>query len=263
MYENKVAIHFSIILHGQQLLFQLNYWILKFEFAMDLKTKEALQEYLSGFISENKRSKFDVIIKNRTRYITVVLEDIYQPHNASAVLRSCDCFGIQDVHIIENQNEYEVNEDIALGSSKWLNLIKYNGHENNTPAAIQQLKDRGYRIVATTPHKDDVDLQQLNLNKGPIALVFGTELRGLTNDGLALADEYMKIPMYGFTESFNISVSAALCLFYLTEKLRSSPIDWQLSYEEQVEVKTNWIRQVIKKCELIEQKFLKELEAGK
>ncbi|MCF8367243.1 MAG: RNA methyltransferase [Bacteroidales bacterium] len=230
---------------------------------MNRESKQALLEYLSGFISENKQSKFNEIIKNRTRYLTVVLEDIYQAHNASAVLRSCDCFGIQDVHIIENQNTYEVNPDVALGSSKWLNLIKYNDHENNTPLAIRKLKDQGYRIIATTPHKNDVDLQQLDLNKGPVALVFGTEMRGLTDDALALADQYMKIPMYGFTESFNISVSAALSLFYLSEKLRNSEINWRLGEDEQLDIKLDWTRQVIKKCDLIEQQFLKDFKVEK
>ena len=218
-------------------------------------SKELLT-YLLDFISTNKQTKFNEIIQHRTRYLTVVLEDIYQPHNASAVLRSCDCFGIQDVHIIENQNEYEVNPDVALGSSKWLSLIKYNGKENNTPAAIKALKEKGYRIVATTPHKNDVNLQELNLEKGPVALVFGTEMRGLTENALDLADEFMKIPMYGFTESFNISVSAALSLFHLSEKLRNSQIDWKLSDEDKIEIKLNWARQAIKKCELLETAFL-------
>jgi len=223
---------------------------------MEADKNNALLAYLLGFVSQNKQNKFDEVIQNRTRYLTVVLEDIYQPHNASAVLRSCDCFGIQDVHIIENQNTYQVNPDVALGSSKWLNLIKYNQKENNTPEAMKQLKSKGYRIVATTPHKDDVDMHELDLEKGPVALVFGTEMRGLTNEGLALADEYMKIPMYGFTESFNISVSAALCLFYLTEKLRSSQIDWKLSKAEAIEVKLGWARQVVKRSDLLERKFL-------
>lgn len=229
---------------------------------MDRKLKQALLKYLSGFITENKKSKFSEIINNRTRYITVVLEDIYQPHNASAVLRSCDCFGIQDVHIIENQNTYEVNPDVALGSSKWLNLIKYNKLENNTPDAIKELRNKGYRIIATTPHKDDVDLQELDLQKGPVALVFGTEMRGLTDDALAMADEYMKIPMYGFTESFNISVSAALSLFYLSEKLRASEMNWQLSEDEKLDVELAWTRQVIKKCDMIERKFMEEFDSG-
>lgn len=223
---------------------------------MNTKTKQAIFDYLSGFITENKRSKFEEVIRNRTRYVTIVLEDIYQPHNASAVLRTCDCFGVQDVHIIENQNIYTVNPDIALGSSKWLNLYSYSGQENNTPAALQTLRNKGYRIVATTPHKDDVTLQELSLDKGPVALVFGTEMRGITGSALELADEFMKIPMYGFTESFNISVSAALTLFYLTEKLRKSNINWQLTEEEMLDIRLQWARQVVKRSDLIEKDFL-------
>lgn len=226
---------------------------------LSFEQKRALLDYLSGFITPHKLNRFDEVIKQRTRYITVVLEDIYQPHNASAVLRTCDCFGVQDVHIIENQNTYTVNPDVALGSSKWLSMYKYSGNENNTPQAIKSLRDKGYRIVATTPHKDDVTLQELSLDKGPLALVFGTEMRGLTSSSLELADEFMKIPMYGFTESFNISVSAALTLFYLTEKLRNSSINWQLSDEEITDVKLQWAREVVKRSDLLENEFLKKM----
>nr|NQU89191.1 RNA methyltransferase [Bacteroidota bacterium] len=225
---------------------------------MDKNRKSELFEYLVSFISANRRKKFENVIQSRTRYVTVVLEDLYQSHNASAVLRSCDCFGIQDVHIIENQNYFELNEDIALGSSKWLNLIKYNGKPNNTSDAINKLKKKGYRIVATTPHKDDVTLQELPVDKGPIALVFGTEMRGLTDDALSLADEYMKIPMYGFTESFNISVTVALCLFYLSEKIRNSKIKWQLPDEEKIETLIDWARTTIKRCDLLEEEFYRK-----
>lgn len=225
---------------------------------IDPKLKPALLEYLMGFVSDNKRTKFEAIVRQRTRYVTVVLEDLYQPHNASAVLRSCDCFGIQDVHIIENANTYEVNPDVALGASKWLNLIRYNTTENNTPEAIATLKTKGYRIVATTPHRSEVTLQQLDLNQGPVALLFGTEMRGLSADALAGADEFMIIPMVGFTESFNISVSAALSLFYLTEKLRNSSIPWQLSAEEQIDTKLDWVRKVVKSSEGLIKDFLRK-----
>lgn len=223
---------------------------------MDFRTKQGLYKYLADFITENKRNKFDEIIRYRTRYLTVVLEDIYQPHNASAVLRSCDCFGIQDVHIIENQNEYEVNPDVALGSSKWLSMIRYNSGAYNSPEAIRFLREKGYRIIAATPHRDDVDLQDLDLKQGPVALCFGTEMRGLTGEFLEAADGYMKIPMYGFTESFNISVSVAISLFHLTERLRSSDINWQLSREDALDVKLQWVRQVVKRSDLIEKDFL-------
>src|SRR5450631_2457688 len=114
---------------------------------MPKSTEEQLYEYLAQFITENKRSKIEEIVQWRTRYLTVVLEDIYQPHNASAVLRTCECFGIQDVHIIENRNKYTVNPDVVMGSTKWMNLHKYSGKTNNTPDALNALKEQGYRIV--------------------------------------------------------------------------------------------------------------------
>jgi tRNA (guanosine-2'-O-)-methyltransferase len=222
-----------------------------------LENKKQLFDYLSGFITAERLAKFREIVAMRTRYVTVVLEDIYQPHNASAVLRSCDCFGVQDVHIIENRNRYEVNPDVALGASKWLTMIKYNQGENNTPEALEALRRKGYRIVATTPHKDDVTLQELPVEKGPVALLFGTELKGLTETALSLADEYVKIPMYGFTESFNISVSAAISLFYLTEKIRNTEVGWQLSENEKTDILLEWARQTVKRSDLLEKEFLK------
>jgi tRNA (guanosine-2'-O-)-methyltransferase len=225
---------------------------------MNFENKQKLLLHLFDFISENKRLKFEEIIHSRTRHLTVVLENIFQSHNASAVLRSCDCFGVQDVHIIENSNTYEVNKDVALGSSKWLNLIKYNTYEFNTLNAFKQLRTKGYRIVATSPHKKDQMLDDLSLD-GKIALVFGTELEGLSQQAMDNADEYVKIPMYGFTESFNISVSAALCLFNITERFKKTSVNWQLNNEEKLDVMLNWVRQVIKKADLIEDKFHKSI----
>jgi len=219
-------------------------------------TKEKLLDYLSGFITDNKRNKFDKIIKFRTRFLTVVLEDIYQPHNASAVLRTCDCFGIQDVHIIENKNKYDVNPDVALGSSKWLTMIKHNESEENTIETFNKLRSQGYKIVATSPHKDEFMLDELPLDQ-KTALVFGTELEGLSDLALENADYFVKIPMYGFTESFNISVSAAISLYSLTEKLRNSDVNWQLQEDEILDIKLDWVRNVIKYSELIERDFLK------
>jgi len=220
-------------------------------------TKEELLAYLLGFITENKRNKFEKIIKYRTRYLSVVLEDIYQPHNASAVLRTCDCFGIQDVHIIENKNKYDVNPDVALGSSKWLTMIKHNENEENTIETFNKLKNQGYKIVATSPHKDQFMLDELPLDQ-KTALVFGTELNGLSDVALENSDYFVKIPMYGFTESFNISVSAALSLHYLTEKLRKSEINWQLPEDEILDIKLDWVRNVIKHSDLIEKDFFRK-----
>jgi tRNA (guanosine-2'-O-)-methyltransferase len=232
--------------------------MMKKEEATDLQTRLNLLDYLNAFVSENKKNKFDTLICHRTRHITIVLEDIYQPHNASAVLRSCDCFGIQDVHIIENENTYEVNPDVALGASKWLSLFKYNKEKNNTFNCLNTLKERGYRIVAATPHINDFAPDNLPIDT-PFALVFGTELNGLTAEALAMADSFIRIPMYGFTESLNISVSAALLLYALTERLRKSGISWQLSEEEKTDIRLLWVKSVIKKADLIEKDFIKKL----
>lgn len=218
-------------------------------------TKELIQ-YLSEFVTKERFSLFNKTIKERTQYLTVVLEDIFQPHNASAVLRSCDCFGVQDVHIIENKNEYSVNPDVALGSSKWLDLYKYNSEKNNTLNAINSLKEKGYRIIATTPHTDDVNLEDFNIEKGKFALMFGSEQPGLSNIAMENADEFLKIPMYGFTESFNISVSAAICLHHLSWKLKQSDIEYKLSEPEQDEIVLKWLKRSIKDSETIIRKYI-------
>jgi tRNA (guanosine-2'-O-)-methyltransferase len=212
---------------------------------------EILIEYLRQFITDRKWDLFKKIIDQRTRYITVVLEDIYQAQNASAVLRTSDCFGIQDVHIIENTNEFKINPDVELGAAQWLNISNYNSLENNTLATIRHLRNIGYRIIATTPHTNDVELENFDLNKGKIALFFGSEQPGLSEIMMNNADEFLKIPMYGFTESFNISVSASIILHQLVEKLKKSSINWQLNNEEKNEVILNWLKYSIKESEKI------------
>lgn len=203
-------------------------------------------------ISENKKDKFETIIKDRTRHITVVLENIFQPHNSAAVLRSCDCFGIQDVHVIENENTYAPNKEIDMGSSKWLNIHRYNQAEQNTMDCLNQLKNKGYKIVATTPHTNDCSIEELPLDQ-PIALLFGTEATGLTKTALEASDAYVKLPMYGFTESYNISVSVALALFNTSERMRrDESIKWQLSEAEQTEIKLEWAKKVVKHSQKVE-----------
>ena len=206
-----------------------------------------LINYLEQFITQKRLNLFHQILNQRTRYITVVLEDIYQSQNASAVLRTADCFGIQDIHIIENKNEYQINPDVALGSYKWLNLVKYNNQKHNTLEAISDLKKQGYRIVATTPHTKDVNLEDFDVTRGKAALFFGTELNGLSDIMIDNADEYIKIPMVGFTESFNISVSVAIILHHLTSSLRKSEVDWQLSDNEKEKILLEWLKKTIKK----------------
>jgi tRNA (guanosine-2'-O-)-methyltransferase len=222
--------------------------------AQQLVDKKKLIAYLTEFISPRRKERFDEVMKHRTNHLHIVVEDLFQGHNASAVLRSCDCFGVQYVHFIENKFKMKVNNDVALGAEGWVSIKKYNGEENNTRACLQQLKNQGFRIVATTPHKNDVTIDQLPVDK-KIALVFGTELDGISQEVSDMADEFVKIPMYGFTESFNISVSAALCMYELTTRIRKTVPNCCLSEEEKTNIYLDWLMNSIDQSEAIVKRY--------
>ncbi len=191
----------------------------------------------------------------RTRWLTVALEDIYQPHNASAVLRSCECFGVQDVHIIENRNEYNLNPAVDRGASHWLTLHRYREEAiDNSTRALAALKEGDYRLFAMTPHRDDLQLEEVPVDR-PLAVLFGTEETGLSARVLEAADAYVRIPMYGFTESFNLSVSAALTLRELSIKMRLQEVPWSLSKDEKDALLLDWYRHSIRGVELLEERY--------
>ena len=212
-------------------------------------------------ITPNKKEMFDRIAADRTKHLTIVMENIYQEHNASAVLRSCDCFGLQDLHVIEKDNTYKIQRDIALGAGRWVDMYNYDDSENVTKDCLNDLKSKGYKIVATTPHTDSQTIYDLDLTQ-PIALVFGTERRGISEEVVEMADEFVKIPMYGFTESFNISVSVAIVLNTLRQRLEQSDLNWKLSDEEQTLLKINWCSKILNGGHLLEKKFRSDLEAN-
>jgi len=222
---------------------------------LSLEQKRALINYLKPFATEERQKRFEDVIAHRTKHISVVLEDIFQSHNTSAVLRSCECFGIQDVHIIENEHVFNVNPDIALGSSKWLDIHHYNSDGNNTVKCIDTLKEKGYKVIATTPHEKSVCIEDLDLTQ-KTALLFGTELKGLSQTALDNADSYVRIPMYGFTESLNISVTVAVSMFYLSRKLRNSSIDYKLSPEDNTNTLLLWYKNTIKSADMLIEKYL-------
>jgi len=219
--------------------------------------ESSLIQFLSEFVTSERLTLFNKILSFRTNYITVVLEDIFQTQNASAVLRTADCFGIQNVHVIENRNVFRVNPDVVRGASNWVSVKHYNKEDNNTIDAIRKLKADGYRIIATSPHDHDIDLESFDLVKGRAAFIFGTERPGLTDLAMQEADEFMKIPMVGFTESLNVSVSVAVTLHHLTHKLRNHPeIDWHLTDLEKQKLLLHWLRLSIKRVDLLEEKFV-------
>ncbi len=228
----------------------------------DDSTNPELIEFLSQFVSEHKLGLFKKIVRERTRHLTVVLEDLFKSQNASACLRNCDCFGIQDVYIVENRYEFSINDDVALGGAQWLTLHRFHDGDQNTAACIDFLRGAGYRVLATSPRGEGTNLADVDMEP-KTALLFGTELEGLSETAMQMADGFVRVPQFGFTESYNISVAVALCLYELIGKLRRSPIDWRLSEDDMVEVHAAWVKQVVgEKLRPLERRFYEEQAEG-
>ncbi|AUC84384.1 rRNA methyltransferase [Polaribacter sp. ALD11] len=220
---------------------------------------ENLLNYFEGFLTDKRKNLFKKVLEERTRHFTVVLEDIFQPHNASAVVRTCDIFGVQDVHAIENKYNNKVSRHVAKGSQKWLNQYRYRKDGDNSKPCLDELKAKGYQIIATTPHNDSCLLQDFDITKKS-AFVFGVEAEGVSDTVIENADGFLKIPMVGFTESLNISVAAAIILQDVTTKLRNSDIEWQLSEEEKEILYFDWVKKTIKNVAKIEEHYHQNLK---
>lgn len=212
--------------------------------------EQDLLDHLKSYLTEKRIAKFETVLSQRTTHFTVATEDVYQLHNTSAVIRSCDVFGIQEVSIIEEQNTKRIDREIAMGAQKWVDLNRY----HSVKSCLSNLKQQGYQIVATTPHKNDCDLEDFDITKKS-CFFFGRETEGLSDEVLNAADCFLKIPMVGFTESLNISVSAAIILQHVTSKLRRSNIKWQLTETEKLKKQLDWCRKTIKSYDEIVERF--------
>lgn len=203
-----------------------------------------LLTYLETYLTEERKLRFMNVLENRTKYLTVAIEDVFQLHNTSAVIRSCDAFGIQEVHVIEDRFGQRLDKNIAMGAEQWVDVNRY----NTTTDCMNALREKGYQIVATTPHTASNFLHEFEID-GPTALFFGTEKEGLSEEVLQQADKFIKIPMVGFSESLNISVSAAIIIQELTQKLRSSDLDWEMTAIDILEKRLDWTKKSIKDVE--------------
>ncbi len=197
-------------------------------------------------------------VKFRTRYFSILLEDVYQSKNISAVLRTAECMGIQNIHIVENNNRFAYNPYVTRGADKWLTVNRYNAQTNNSYAAVKQLKSQGYRIVATSPNIDGVAPEDLDIEKGKFVVALGTEWEGLSDIILNEADEHLKIPMVGYTESLNLSVSAAIVIYTLCNRLRNSETLWQLNQDDHNDVKLQWAKAMVPKSAILIDTFKKQ-----
>ena len=208
-----------------------------------------LLTYLESFLTQRRLALFEKILDQRTNFFTVATEDVYQLHNTSAVIRSCDVFGVQNLHVVEEVNTKRIDREIAMGAQKWVDVNRY----TSTKDCISTLKEKGYRIVATSPHQGKM-LQEFDISR-PAAFFFGKESYGLSEEVLKTADDFLQIPMVGFTESLNISVSAAIILQDVTARLRKSGQPWQLSQEERLLKRLDWAKRTIKNSSEIIERF--------
>ncbi len=211
-------------------------------------------EYLEGFLTDSRKEKFLKILENRTNHFTIAMEDVYQLHNTSAVMRSCEVFGIQELNVVEQKFGKRIDTEIAMGAQKWVDINRFNTMQN----CIDSVKEKGYQIIATTPHNDSCLLHEFDITKRS-AIFFGTEKQGLSQEVIDQADGFLKIPMVGFTESFNISFSAAIIIQDITSRLRQSTIDWKLNDEEILAKRLLWAKNSIKDIKRIEERYYAEI----
>lgn len=214
-------------------------------------TKQLIDALLQ-YITPTRQQTLMNALQYRTYHFSVLLEDIYQPHNASAILRSCDAFGIQDVHILEQYNTFKPNQEVAVGSTKWVSIHPYK--DTSISNIYNKLRTKGYQIIATTLGEHSTTLDTFNISK-PSVLVFGNELKGLTQEAIESADSSLYIPMFGFVDSFNISVSVAIILSNIITRLHTSQVPWQISKEESENILFTWLKNDVHKSEAILQRL--------
>lgn len=213
-------------------------------------------DFLYDILTDQRKARFEQVLSQRTNHFTVAIEDVFQLHNTSAVMRSCEVFGVQQLNVVEEKYGKKIDKEIAMGAQKWVDINRF----DSMSACLKSVKAQGYRIIATTPHQNDCDLDDFDITQ-PAAFFFGTERNGLSQEVLDQADGFLKIPMNGFTESLNISVSAAIILQNLTSRLRKSDIDWHLSEQEILEKKLLWAKSSIKDIKRIEARYFADLKS--
>jgi len=197
------------------------------------------------------------VLALRTNFLTVVTDQVVDPHNISAICRSAECFGVQNVHLIESNFPFRGAKKVQRGSLNWVNVNRYDG-ENKTQDCIQTVKAKGYKIVAISPHAASKSIAELNFDR-PIALVMGQEQNGVSDLIMDAADECVIIPMNGFTESLNVSVACSIALYDLRKRLEESNVHWQLSDHDRNELYQHWLFDSIKRPDLIIEHYHKTI----
>ena len=209
-------------------------------------------DYMSGFLTGERIQTLRRTLAMRTRYMTILTENTFHPQNASALVRHCEAFGVQDLHTVETMCRFDPSVNIVRGTDKWIDIIRH----DSTEEAIASLKASGYRIVATTPHRESCTPETFDVEKGRFCLVFGTEHAGVSPQIISAADEFLRIPMCGMVESLNVSASAAILIYMLSQRMRLSDVEWRLSEAECSEVMFRWVMSSVRDARrILERRF--------
>ncbi len=219
-------------------------------------------DVLTPILTESRLAKFEQVLSNRTRHVAMVLEDVYQSRNTSAVMRSADGMGIQDIYMVESYNVWSKNRSVSKGASRWLTLHRYLDSKDPHAACLAKLRAGGYRIVATSPHKGGFTPDTLPIDK-PLAIVMGTEFKGISDKMMAEVDDFVEIPMYGFSESFNISVASAVVMNRVCTRVREEGIWVGLSEDEKQYLRLKWVFRSVKFADKILKRYGLEMPIEK
>ncbi|MEG2078370.1 RNA methyltransferase [Chryseobacterium sp.] len=210
-------------------------------------------EYLKQFLTEERLRKIEHFAPESSDFVLPVLEDVYQFRNAAAIVRSVEACGFHKVVALQEENNFEPNLKVTKGADTWVEVEKL----PRNMESFQKIKDKGYKIVVVSLENNAKMLPEYEITE-PIALVFGTEMEGVSQEILDFADETLAIPMYGFTRSFNVSVAASICMYELKQKLMKSTIDYKLNEEKLLKMKIRWAVNSIKSGKQILAKYLRE-----
>lgn len=210
-------------------------------------------DYLKQFLTEERLSKIEHFSSESSDFVLPVMDDVYQFRNAAAIIRSVEACAFHKVVAMEEENVFDPNLTVTKGAETWVEVEKM----SKNIASLQNIKDRGYKILAVSLEKNAVMLPDYQITE-PIALVFGTEMEGVSEEVIDFADETLAIPMYGLTRSYNVSVAAGICMYELKQKLIKSGIDYKLSEEKRMKMKIRWAVNSMRSGKQIFEKYLRD-----
>lgn len=212
---------------------------------------QAETAYLEQFMTERRKARLREVLSQRTRNLVLVLEDIYDPHNASACIRSSEAMGLQELHVAALRIPFKPNPGVTNGAEKWLDMI----HHKSVEECVSHLHGRGFTIAAGVLDEGAIPIQELPFDR-PVALVFGNEHEGLSEEMAAACDHRFYIPMYGFSQSFNISVASALAVHYaVNQRVNIFGQNGDLDESDIEALYAHWVRLSVNMAEGILEQF--------